>query len=176
MASFGYAQPPLALRHPRAQVADGTTVPGDLRDIDVIGIPYESTLDEDAKIPIYRPHPIDLALTTFIDRTEDPEVLELLGHDEQGASFSISASAELLTPRERLLDGVQLRTPLIGVQQWIENILRYSNDPPEERAKYEASANAFDIFADEMRAAHPEEFLPDTVMEPLIELAIRNAG
>jgi hypothetical protein len=173
-AAYGWQSKPVGLRYSPQEIKvneiDVQTPLDTLRDIDLIGARYMLDFDADC----LDPHPVDQAMDIYVGHTEDPARLKLGGITRAG-SFFIDASAELLTPRTRLLDGVLVRTPLVGVQQQIEHIVGQDVLPPGQQAKYNASQAQFDEFAASIRATTPEEFLPNDVMAPLVDLALRNA-
>jgi hypothetical protein len=106
---------------------------------------------------------------------EDPANLVLFGMDQDEEELWIASHAELLTPRMRMLDGIPVNTPLVGVQQQIERIVGTGILPPERQAVYDAGRVAFDAFVDSVRATAPEEFLPEEIMAPLVAFAELNA-
>ncbi|HSX34876.1 MAG TPA: hypothetical protein VLF62_04500 [Candidatus Saccharimonadales bacterium] len=173
-AAYGWQAKPVNLRYSpreiRVNEIDVETSDDTRRDIDLIGARYMLDFDADC----LDPYPVDQRMDIYMVRTEDPAVVELEGISRE-ETLSFQASAELFTPRTRILDGVLLRTPLVGVQQQIESIVGVGILPPEQQAKYNASQTEFDEFAAYVHTVAPQEFLPDSVMAPLVELAVRNA-
>lgn len=118
----------LGLRHAPEELARPgrrMLVPGDdLRDIDVIGA-TPGLLEDEASAS---PHPVHADMSLYMYGNSSHGV-SMHGYEWRNVlsgrpqEFSLEGPGVLLTGRTRILDGIPMRTPLIGVQEQIERIV-----------------------------------------------------
>jgi hypothetical protein len=157
--AFGYeAAPPLPLKDTRYY-----------RDLDICFAPSTHI-----KAELWEPHPLDRNLSHFVDHTEDGNGLLYAYAGGGRTPTPVPVRGEVLRPVRREFLGAAVLTFAAGTQQQMEKLVPPSIKHNEANEKCARSAAVFADFADSIRAAHPEEFLPPECYAPFDEVSALN--